>query len=100
MEIKLVRDKIPQLAKDTLNAEFVKCDNYFTKQNLLAKKLQEEINEYLEDYNLEELIDIETVIRAIIKHIEGLSMEQFEELYKEKANERGEVDEFYLGIFN
>ena len=100
MEVKLVRDKIPQLAKDKVNAEFVKCNNYFTKQNLLAKKLYEEINEYLDDYNLEELIDIETVIRAIIKHVEQISPEEFEELYKQKAKERGEFDEFYLGIFN
>ena len=62
---KLVRDKIPEIINN--NNEICKTrildnDEYIKELNI---KLQEEVKEYLESGEVEELADIEEVLRAI-----------------------------------
>ena len=86
---KLVRDKIP---------EIIACDNgknckirimedgeYLEKLNT---KLQEELKEYLESGEIEELADLEEVLRAILD-IKNVSYEEFEKIRNKKVEKRG-----------
>lgn len=87
---KLVRDKIPEiLKKKGLNPtiHIASEEEYKVK---LKEKLQEEVNEFLESNNTEELADILEVIYAICEN-EGLSIEDLEKLRKSKSEERGSL---------
>ena len=55
---KLVRDNIPEVIKASGKTCEIEIVNGKEKQELLEKKLLEEVNEYLEDKNLEELADV------------------------------------------
>ena len=85
---KLVRDKIPEIIK--AEGKQVKTrildDEEYRKE--LNKKLQEEVKEYLEDNNVEELADIVEVIHGILNSM-NISVEKFEKVRKEKAKQRG-----------
>ena len=85
---KLVRDKIPEIIKtngQAANLRKLDEDEYFKALN---QKLTEEIAEYFEDYNTEELADVIEVVYAIVK-CKGLSLEDFEIIRKRKLDERG-----------
>lgn len=85
---KLVRDKIPEiLNKQNKTAKFKTLDyeEYLIELN---KKLQEELTEYLNSGNIEELADLEEVLRAILDY-KNVSHEEFEKIRKEKAEKRG-----------
>ncbi len=89
---KLVRDNIPDiiLKDNELPVTRVLNDEEFIKE--LNKKLQEEVNEYLEGENIEEMVDILEVIRAILEY-KNVSYEDIEEKRKKKANKRGTFKE-------
>ena len=89
---KLVRDNIPDiiLKDNELPVTRVLNDEEFIKE--LNKKLQEEVNEYLEEENIEEMVDILEVIRAILEY-KNVSYEDIEEKRKKKANKRGAFKE-------
>lgn len=55
---------------------------------MLNEKLLEEVNEYLESGNVEELADISEVMYAILA-FKGISVEEFQNIRIEKFNERG-----------
>lgn len=85
---KLVRDKIPEIminngAKPV--TRILNDEEYLTELN---KKLQEEVNEYLTDGNVEELADIQEVMLAILK-VKNVSTENFEEIRKQKVLKKG-----------
>lgn len=85
---KLVRDKIPQIieaSNKTCKTEVVSGD---IKYKYLENKLKEEVNEFIEDKNLEELADIMEVLYALAEHI-GYKEEELINKRKEKFNERG-----------
>jgi len=85
---KLVRDKIPEILKNkNLNPITHTADNkeYWEK---LKEKLHEEVNEFLEENNKEELADILEVIESITNHLK-ISREDLEETKNKKAEERG-----------
>ena len=88
---KLVRDKIPSIIEVEGRKVNIKQLNNDEFKNELNKKLLEEVNEYLEDNNAEELADIVEVIYGLIKSM-GLSMEEFEKIRKEKVENRGAFD--------
>jgi len=82
----LVRDKIT----DIIEAEvrMAKCrildeNEYRLKLN---KKLQEEVKEYLEDNNVEELADIVEVIYGILNSMD-VSIKEFEKIRINKKKE-------------
>lgn len=85
---KLVRDKIPTIIEADnkksitriLDKEEYKCE--------LDKKLQEEVKEYLEDDNIEELADIVEVIYGILD-AKGVSIKEFENVRNQKVEKRG-----------
>ena len=85
---KLVRDLIPQVIEksgkkfDTHIAD----DEEYGK--LLEEKLQEEVTEYLEDKNLEELADVLEVLVGLANHL-GYTEEELFEKRKQKKLERG-----------
>lgn len=89
---KLVRDNIPDiiLKDNELPVTRVLNDEEFIKE--LNKKLQEEVNEYLEGENIEEMVDILEVIRAILEY-KNVAYEDIEEKRKKKANKRGAFKE-------
>ena len=89
---KLVRDKIPEIIEK--NNEMCKIRILEDKEYLaeLNKKLQEEVQEYLQSGDVEELADIEEVLRAILD-VKGYNYEHFETLRKAKVDKRGAFKE-------
>lgn len=85
---KLVRDKIPEIlqAKGIVcNIRIIDGDEYNSELN---KKLKEELDEYFESGEIEELADIEEVLRAILDY-KNVSYEEFEEIRLQKQKRRG-----------
>ena len=89
---KLVRDKIPEiiLKDNELPTTRILNDEEYIQE--LNKKLQEEVSEYLEAENIEEMVDILEVIRAILEH-KGVSYDEIEEKRIKKATKRGAFKE-------
>ena len=85
---KLVRDKIPEIIES--NGEVPKTRILSDEEYLieLTKKLQEEMQEYLASYDIEELADIEEVLLAILD-AKNLSHEEFENIRTRKVEKRG-----------
>ena len=85
---KLIRDDIPKIIEGnnkSCETEIVKGEDLF---RLLNEKLQEEVEEYLESDNIEELADILEVIHGIIYH-RNIKLEELEEIRAKKKEERG-----------
>jgi len=85
---KLVRDKIPEIIKSKGSAPITHIasdEEYWQK---LKEKLVEEVNEYIENDNEEELADILEVLYAIFDFKKTDSV-KLETLRIEKANKRG-----------
>ena len=94
---KLVRDKIPEIIMlnegRSCNTRILDNDEYLLELN---KKIKEELNEYLESGKIEELADLEEVLRAILDS-KGVSYEEFEQIRKRKVEKRGAFkDRIYL----
>ena len=85
---KLVRDKIPEIIKE----DGKNCDTIIVsgdeKKQLLRAKLMEEVNEYLEDDNLEELADVMEVLFGLAHEL-GFSEEDLLKKREEKLRARG-----------
>ncbi|WP_411680043.1 phosphoribosyl-ATP pyrophosphohydrolase [Clostridium thailandense] len=85
---KLVRDKIPEIIEaDGKKFEVRKVDKE-EHYKLLEKKLEEEVKEFLEDKNLEELADIMEVVFGLAKNM-GYSEEELLRKRMDKKEERG-----------
>ena len=85
---KLVRDKIIDIIEaDGRIAKYRILDDNEYRQEL-NKKLQEEVKEYLEDNNVEELADIIEVIYGILNSID-VSIKEFEKIRINKQEKRG-----------
>ena len=85
---KLVRDLIPEIINNTGK----KCDFETVHNNELTdrleEKLKEEVNEYIEDKNIEELADIMEVLFGLAKNM-GYTEEELIHTRNEKLKERG-----------
>ena len=89
---KLVRDKIPEIILSkgqNLKTRILNNEEYRSELN---KKLQEEMDEYLEDNNVEELVDIVEVVYGILNSM-NISIEEFEKIRVEKLEKRGAFQE-------
>lgn len=64
---KLVRDRIPEIIENSGNHCEVEIVNDEVALEYLYKKLNEEVEELLEDKNLEEIVDVIEVLFAIGK---------------------------------
>lgn len=85
---KLVRDKIPEIIErnnEICTTKILNDDEYLKELNI---KLQEEVKEYLESGEVEELADIEEVLRAILD-AKNTSYNEFENIRLNKVNKRG-----------
>jgi len=88
---KAIRDKIPEIVKKSGNECNIKTlsDEEFLKK--LEEKLSEEVTEYQNDKNPEELIDILEIIYRIAQ-LKGISKEELENMRIKKSEERGGFD--------
>ena len=89
---KLVRDRIADiiLKEGSLPTTRILDDEEYIKA--LNKKLTEEVKEYLEEENIEEMVDILEVIRAILDY-RNVTYEEIEEKRIKKAKKRGAFKE-------
>ena len=89
---KAIRDKIPRI----IEAKGLKCEykNLNDKEFLfyLEKKVEEEIREYYQTKNIEELVDLLEVIYRIFE-LRGVSFSEIEEIRTKKNVERGAFSE-------
>lgn len=89
---KLVRDKIPEIIRADGKECEVQVASRKEKYELLEKKLMEEVNEFLEDKNLEELADVMEVLFGLANDM-GYSEEDLIRKREEKKDERGGFNE-------
>ena len=66
---KLVRDRIPEIITADDKTCEIEIVSGIKKQELLEKKLLEEVNEYLEDKNLEEIADVMEVLFGLANEL-------------------------------
>lgn len=85
---KLVRDKIPEIIKASGKECEIEIVSMEERYKLLENKLQEEVGEFLEDKNLEELADIMEVLFGLAD-ILGYSEEELLKARDKKKEERG-----------
>jgi predicted house-cleaning noncanonical NTP pyrophosphatase (MazG superfamily) len=90
---KLVRDRIPELV-DASSATFhhANPDEY---DHFLRMKLQEEVDEFLENPCLEEMADIVEVLEAFCNKM-GTSLKEMEVIRDSKAQEKGKFQEKWI----
>ena len=92
---KLVRDKIPEIIEEsgkTCEIEILSDEGYL---QMLDKKLDEELAEYHQEQNIEELADLLEVLYATAK-ARGYSIEELEHVRIEKQKARGGFDKKIL----
>ena len=92
---KLVRDKIPAIIEATGAACETEIRSDTDCLRLLDAKLDEELAEYHQDQNIEELADLMEVIYACAK-ARGYTVAELEALRAEKAVRRGGFDQKIL----
>lgn len=66
---KLVRDKIPQIIEAEGNKYEIRIADKDEHYELLEAKLQEEVKEYLDGKNLEELADVMKVLFGLAENL-------------------------------
>ena len=92
---KLIRDKIPEIIESSgkkCDIEVLNDEQYL---DYLNKKLMEEVKEYLESGEIEELADLEEVLRAILK-AKNFPYDEFEKARKAKVDKRGAFEKKLL----
>ena len=85
---KLVRDKIPEIIEvsgKTCETEILSDEEYL---KMLDMKLDEELAEYHQEQNIEELADLLEVLYATAK-ARGYSIEELEQVRVKKQKARG-----------
>lgn len=85
---KLVRDRIPEIIETSgksCKTEILSDEEYL---RMIDAKLDEELAEYHEDKNIEELADLLEVIRAATI-ARGYTLEELEAVRAKKAEKRG-----------
>ena len=85
---KLVRDNIPDILKKNGATPIVRIlddEEYFKELN---RKLKEELNEYLDGNDIEELADLYEVMLAILDY-KKMSLMEFDIIRKMKVEKRG-----------
>jgi predicted house-cleaning noncanonical NTP pyrophosphatase (MazG superfamily) len=96
---KAVRDRIPEIIRKTgkeCQITSLSDDDFLPE---LEKKLQEELDEYMESKSLEELADIIEIIHRLVE-LNNSSMTKLELIRQDKKKERGgfEANLFLLNV--
>ena len=92
---KLVRDRIPKIIEANGGHCTVRTPTDEEYAQRLDEKLAEELAEYQESRDMEELVDLIELVRAIVSQ-RGMSWDEFEELRLQKHAERGGFDDHLL----
>jgi len=85
---KAIRDKIPEIIEESghsCNVKTLSNEEFLVE---IEKKLSEEVTEYQNDKNPEELADVLEVIYRIAK-LKGISKDELEKIRIKKVEERG-----------
>ena len=88
---KVVRDKIPEIIAESgkkCNIKHLDDESFLAE---LEKKLIEEVNEYAESKDVEELADLLEVIYRI-SELRGVNSDELDKIRKDKAEKRGKFD--------
>ena len=88
---KAIRDKIPEIIAESgkkYNLKQLDDESFLAE---LEKKLTEEVNEYSESKDVEELADLLEVIYRI-SELRGVNSDELDESRKNKAEKRGKFD--------
>ncbi len=85
---KLVRDRIPEIIEASGKSCVIETLSDAEYLRMLDAKLDEELAEYHQDQNIEELADLLEVLYAAAK-AHGYTLEQLEQVRAEKAAKRG-----------
>jgi predicted house-cleaning noncanonical NTP pyrophosphatase (MazG superfamily) len=88
---KLVRDKIPEIIEASGKKAKIRIAGDAEYKTLLRRKLQEEVNEFLESNDPKELADIIEVILSLSKTY-GISLTELLKMAEKKRAERGGFD--------
>ncbi len=89
---KLVRDNIPDLIREQGETPVIRTLNDEDYALCLAEKLREEVEEFLEDSNLDELSDILEVLEAL-SNLHGWTDGEIQRVRRDKAEQRGSFRE-------
>lgn len=89
---KLVRDKIPQITEEDAKESVIHIadDDEYTER--FVDKLEEEVEEFLESHEVNELIDILEVIHAI-QEDRGITNDKLQINREQKSEQRGRFGE-------
>ncbi len=88
---KLIRDKIPDIIKRSGGNPIIHIANGSEYLEKLNEKLKEEVSEFINENNEEELVDILEVINVIYE-FNKFNKKKLEILRKEKSDERGKFN--------
>ena len=88
---KAIRDKIPEIIADSGKKYSLKQLDDISFLSELEKKLNEEVNEYSESKDVEELADLLEVIYRI-SELRGVNPDELDEIRKDKAEKRGKFE--------
>ena len=94
---KLIRDRIPEIIESSGKKAIVEKIKGEELLNLLNKKLFEELKEYEESGEVEELADLVEVVQAILDY-KKISIEDFNRIREKKNESRGAFKEGLLLI--
>ena len=89
---KVIRDKIPEIIAESGKKYTLKQLDDASFLAEIEKKLIEEVNEYSESKDIEELADLLEVIYRI-SELRGVNSDELDEIRKEKAEKRGKFDD-------
>jgi len=93
---KLVRDKIPEIIRSSGEIPVTRVLDQEAYTAALERKLDEEVQEFHQEHNLEELADILEVVYALAEDL-GFSKEELLKVYQKKHDARGGFrDRIYL----
>ena len=88
---KVIRDKIPEIIADSGKKYSIKQLDEVSFLAEIEKKLIEEVNEYTESKDVEELADLLEVIYRI-SELRGVNSDELDKIRKDKAKKRGKFD--------
>ena len=88
---KVIRDKIPEIIAESGKKYTLKQLDDASFLAEIEKKLIEEVNEYTESKDVEELADLLEVIYRICE-LKGINPDELDKVRKVKAEKRGKFD--------
>ena len=94
---KLIRDRIPDMIRQNGETPVVRVLGDEEYRHCLERKLDEEVEEFHQDRNLEELADILEVVNALAESL-GADREELLEVYRRNNQQRGGFGERYFLI--